>query len=766
MFSIIISEKGGAERRETYDRTEINVGRVQGNDLMLPKGNVSKRHARLLFRDGRFIVTDLKSTNGTYVNGRKIAQATIVREGDKIYIGDFVLRIESADGAVAGSSAGASDPGALGAAQGMPTGGPPPPANEDSSDAPAPDPGMLRPAALAKPASAPRGAGPSQPSPGPSATPRPTSPPPVPIATPPVLPLAPVPPAGLMGGPPPLPAMQGSAPQAPPMIQPPAMVHPPSPHQAPVFGAVASPITTPPSPPAFGPQGPSQPPAARPEPFGGASAPAFAAPQVINQLPTVPPAAATVPPRAVSNAPGVSSQPAPSGLAGMPSGIAPGSGPVPSPLPSSKRVDQPPVDPSQAAEHRAALAKLVERTLAAVDLSSLANGEAPDGARIATIDRALREKAASMRGTNEIPAGLDPEVLVAEAKREFLELGPIGPLLEDEDVEEVQVIRHDHVVALHGRRQISTEIAFTSEQAVARVVRRICARAGLPLQADEQFVERRLERGGRMFGVLPPTSGEGHMLVFRKPQRALLTLDDLVRSGTVSRAMASLFAQCVAGRANILVTGAVNSGASALLGALAGAGGIDDRVIVLQEDDELIFNQPHTVSILIGDTADDGARAVRAAIRVRPDRLVVGSFAGHVVAEVVDAVGDGVDGVLAAARAPTLRHLIQRVPADLAATRGLTSVDTAREWIAAAFDLVIEVARLRDGRQRVMRVAEFGFKDGHRELIANDIFTFTVERTAAGGTVEGSFHATGHIPRVVEELVARGGNLDMGIFKR
>src|ERR1700710_2345745 len=95
MFTIIISEKGGAERRETFERNEINVGRVQGNDLMLPKGNVSKHHARLLYRDGRFIVTDLKSTNGTYVNGRKIAQATIVREGDKIYIGDFVLRLET-----------------------------------------------------------------------------------------------------------------------------------------------------------------------------------------------------------------------------------------------------------------------------------------------------------------------------------------------------------------------------------------------------------------------------------------------------------------------------------------------------------------------------------------------------------------------------------------------------------------------------------------------------------------------------------------------
>ncbi len=94
MFTVIISESGGAERREYFAKGEVSIGRVQGNDLMLPKGNVSKHHARILFRDGRFIVSDLKSTNGTYVNGRKIAQATPVRETDKIFIGDFVLRLE------------------------------------------------------------------------------------------------------------------------------------------------------------------------------------------------------------------------------------------------------------------------------------------------------------------------------------------------------------------------------------------------------------------------------------------------------------------------------------------------------------------------------------------------------------------------------------------------------------------------------------------------------------------------------------------------
>jgi pSer/pThr/pTyr-binding forkhead associated (FHA) protein len=97
-FTIVVSEKGGTDRREVFSTSELNVGRVQGNELMLPKGNVSKRHARLLFRDGRFIVTDLNSTNGTYVNRRRIAQATIVREGDRIYIGDFVLRVELTQG--------------------------------------------------------------------------------------------------------------------------------------------------------------------------------------------------------------------------------------------------------------------------------------------------------------------------------------------------------------------------------------------------------------------------------------------------------------------------------------------------------------------------------------------------------------------------------------------------------------------------------------------------------------------------------------------
>lgn len=418
----------------------------------------------------------------------------------------------------------------------------------------------------------------------------------------------------------------------------------------------------------------------------------------------------------------------------------------------------------RAAAHRGALVALIDRVNELIDLRALDGGAPPDDAMIARVDRALAERATALRAEGAIPGDIDLDALLAEARRELLDLGPLAPLLADEDVSEIQIIRSDYVVAMHGRRQVPSDIGFSSEAAVARVIRRLCASGGKPLQAGEHFVERRLPRGARMFAVLPPASDQGHMVVIRKPQRADLTLEDLVRSGTISRAMAGLFAQCVEARANLLVTGAVGAGATSLLGALAAAGSTTDRVVVLQEDDELIFNQPHTISILLGETPEEGARAVQAAARIRPDRLVIGAFAGSVAAEVVDAMGDGVDGVLAAARAPTLRQAAARLTADLAATKPGLTPDIAREWLASAFDLVIEIARLRDGRHRVLRVAELEM-DGSR-ITARDIFTFVVERTAAGGAVEGTFHPTGVVPGIVEDLAARGIQIDASIFKR
>lgn len=766
MFSVIISEKGGAERREAFERTEINVGRVQGNDLMLPKGNVSKRHARLLYRDGRFIVTDLKSTNGTYVNGRKIAQATIVREGDKIYIGDFVLRIESAASSV-------NQPAALRLVQedsapdlAPPSGSAPggqPTANQlplahvlNDGRSSAPDGGLTM---------FPRGPATIGPQPYPTSIPAPS---------------------GGSGAPPSSDTPSSSKPssvekalgRAPsPRIEPKpgdtigrqdvishfplehdpddVAMHVPGPPRFPAstgpqtpgapFGSSSPrPIGKTPQPRlATGPLPPSQPlaPDRGPVPVERATSPSMGlVPSLIHgALSASGPSA--VSPRPVSNS-------APARRAMPPAGFDPPEGP----------------QPSRIAAHRGAIIGLIDRVSEMVDLRALDDGAAADDALIGRVDRALAEHAAALHAQGEVPGEVDVDALIAEARRELLLLGPLTPLFDDEDVSEIQIVRSDYVVAMHGRRQVPSDLGFSGEAAVGRVIRRLCVAAGKSLQPGETFVERRLARGARMFAVLPPASDHGHMVVIRKPQRADLTLEDLVRSGTISRAMAGLFAQCVEARANILVTGALGAGATSLIGALAAAGSTNDRVVVLQEDDELIFNQPHTISIMLGETAEEGARAVQAAARIRPDRLVIGAFAGRVAAEVVDAMGDGIDGVLAAARAPTLRQAAARLTADLAVTKPGLTPDIAREWLASAFDLVIEIARLRDGRHRVLRVAELAVEGGH--VAVRDIFTFAVERTAAGGAVEGSFHPTGVVPGIVEDLAARGIQIDASIFKR
>lgn len=815
VFSVIISEKGGAERRETYDRGEINVGRVQGNDLMLPKGNVSKRHARLLCRDGRFIVTDLKSTNGTYVNGRKIAQATIVREGDKIYIGDFVLRIEPGNGS--GSQGGTGMPADDGAMLLNPASSMPPEAPRPTSP---PAGGGFQPITSANlpPAAAILGGSPFAP---------------------------PTPYAGQVA------AMDARANEPPSSSEPASAaekaLRPPSPRIEPVAGGTMpagrsasdprvgdrhevishfplehdpdeSVHFAVPGPPRV-PSGPGQaavqalaprPAALRAIPSGLPGAPLLPDPDPLGARarpsaplldlratpppkPVIPQPAAILPPSPIATngpldrptSPSIGIGPLvqeadaavrPRPPLGAPAG-APAIPPPRRPLPSSPaeaeagraRVTAPPAaappieaartgDPVRNAQHRQALAALVDRVGELLDLQPLAEGAPADEALAGRVERALAGAVDALRGE------IDADMLLAEARRELLELGPLTVLLDDEDVSEIQVLRHDHVVSIYGHRQVPSEIGFTSEAAAGRAVRRLCHAAGRPLTSGETYVERRLPRGARLFAVLPRAEDNGHMIALRKPQRADLSLEDMVRSGTISRAMAGLFAQCVQARANILVTGAAGAGATTLIGALAGAGSTDDRVVVLQEDDELIFNQPHTISFLLGETPEESARAVQAAARVRPDRLVVGAFSGGIAAELVDAMGDGVDGVLAGARAPTLRQAVLRLTADIAAGKPDLAPEVAREWLASVFDLAIEVARLRDGRHRVLRVSELTV-EGQR-IVLRDVFAFNVERTAAGGAIEGTFAPTGVVPGIIEDLAARGVAVDPSIFRR
>ena len=730
MFAIIISEKGGAERRESFDKNEINVGRVQGNDLMLPKGNVSKHHARLLFRDGRFIVTDLKSTNGTYVNGRKIAQATIVREGDKIYIGDFVLRLETNGAAAAVSqepTAGAEEESIRTVArdQAAPPGRPP---------APLPNP----PAVTLKAPTHPPGAPPPRP--------QNVSNPPPPLGAPLAAPLAPSPtparpqePGGAM---PPTYSLDQDPDDSAPLQKPRPSVAPPAP---PIGGAGSGggirPHTMPlnqMSPPPIGPRptGAGGPP---PPPVVTAQSPAAPAPPIV----APPPAPAPAPPAPLAPAPA----PAPA-----PPAPAPSVSPSPPGRATAPPSRVPPKETPAQAGRRLALMTLLDRIADAVDLSQLRTSPNVPDALAAQIERAARDQANAMREEGDAPEGIDLDAVVRDAHRELVGLGAFGPLLEDEEVGEIHCVRFDQLFTVRGGSNAVEPTAFSSEEALHRVIARLAQQSGEPWKPGETVVERRLPRAA-VVAITPPAA-TNHVVSIRKRRRIEASLDELTRAGSISKGMAQFLEACVAARANVLVSG---NAPLPLLSALAAASNGGDRVVVVQDVEEIGVGNAHVANLALDEDC------VRAASKLRADRLVVTQLAGGVAAATVDAMAEGSDGVLAALAAPTLRQGIGRLVNQLALHRPGLSLEVMREVVGEAFDIALEIGSFPDGRLRVTRIAELGGTDA-KGIVARDLFVFNADATGGGG--DGSFSATGVVPRIANELAARGMKLDGALFKR
>jgi pilus assembly protein CpaF len=691
MFTIIISEKGGAERREAFDKNEINVGRVQGNDLMLPKGNVSKHHARLLFRDGRFIVTDLKSTNGTYVNGRKISQATIVREGDKIYIGDFVLRLETAAQQPASSE---------------------PYASGDDSQGRTP----ARHGSLSREVT--------------GGTPRDVSPQPGP------------PPAGPSAGVPPLPAMAAGH------------VMPLAAASGGVATALAPPMPVPP-PPAPTPRGPEPNSSVSHYPLERDPDDSESAPEIRGApVPRVP-----APPRVPQ--PGEARPGGRGNTAALPpERSAPRGASIPAvramPPPAAGRPL--PRETPQQATRRLALITLVDRVADVVDLAPLRLAAPPEDDLSQQIERAVREQAKAMREEGEAPEGLDLELLARDALRELVGLGPIGPLLDDDETSEIHVSRPDYVLVVKNGQPALADPSFTSEEALSRVVARLAHQSGEPMESGALVVERRLPRGSSMIAISPPAAASW-VLAVRKRRRVEVTLEDLVRGGAMSRAVATFLEACVVARANLLVVGSGVTAVSSMIGALASAAPVGERVAVVQDGDEIAIAQAQVVPISIVDRGARGEESVRAASRLGTDRVVVLSLGGAAAAATIDAIGEGCEGVLGGVGAPSLRHGLARLASQVALSRPGATIDAAREAVSESFDVAVEVVRSGDGKLRVLRVAELGGVDD-RGIVARDLFVL------GEGSGDAAYAPTGIVPRLANDFAARGVRLDAAIFRR
>jgi pilus assembly protein CpaF len=414
--------------------------------------------------------------------------------------------------------------------------------------------------------------------------------------------------------------------------------------------------------------------------------------------------------------------------------------------------------PAQAGR-RLALTMLMGRIADAVDLSPLRASPIVEGALAQQIERAARDQADAMREEGEAPQDIDLEAVMRDAHRELVGLGAIGPLLEDEEVSEIHCVRYDQLFTVRNGSTVNEGAGFSSEEALYRVIARLAQQSGDSWRTGETVLERRLARAS-LVAIAPPAAAS-HVLSIRKRRRVESTLEDLLRASVLSRPMAQFLEACVTARANLLVSGVA---AGSVLAALAASGGQGERICVVQDVEEIAVGNAHAVPLSVADARKSGEDTVRAAARLRPDRLVVSQLAGGLAAGTVDAMAEGSEGVLASISAPTLRQALSRLVAQLVLYRPGLSLDAMRDVVGDSFDVAIEVAMLSGGRLRITRVAELGGSDA-KGIVARDIFVFNAEAAQASGG-EGGFSATGVVPRLANELAARGLKLDPVIFKR
>ncbi len=394
-------------------------------------------------------------------------------------------------------------------------------------------------------------------------------------------------------------------------------------------------------------------------------------------------------------------------------------------------------------------------------------------ARIAAPE--LRERAvATLRAIvsdvrDRLPPGLAPEHLVKELCDEALGLGPLEDLLEDPEVTEIMVNGPTQVYCERRGKLVRSARTFMSDDSVLGVIERIVAPLGRRIDESQPYVDARLPDGSRVNAIIHPLSLIGPCLTIRKFSRIPLTAPDLIRFGTMSEAIARLVEICIRLRKNMIVSGGTGSGKTTLLNVLGSFLPPEERIVTIEDAAELRLPQPHVVRLEARPPNIEGKGAitirdlVRNALRMRPDRIVVGECRGGEALDMLQAMNTGHDGSLTTVHANTPRDVISRLETMVLMSGMDLPVRAIREQIAAAVHLIVHIARLSDGTRKITRVTELCGLEG-TQVTMQDIFEFRQSGLSPQGAVLGDFYPTGAVPTFLEELNARGLKLDPAIF--
>jgi pilus assembly protein CpaF len=360
--------------------------------------------------------------------------------------------------------------------------------------------------------------------------------------------------------------------------------------------------------------------------------------------------------------------------------------------------------------------------------------------------------------------------LVADILDELLGLGPLEPLLQDHSITDILVNGHDVVFVERGGVLDRVDTRFKDERHLLRIIQKIVSAVGRRVDESSPFVDARLPDGSRVNAIVPPLAVDGSLLSIRKFAKIPISMAKLAEFGSVPPAIAEVLQGIVQARRNVLISGGTGSGKTTLLNAMSSFIDERERIVTIEDSAELQLQQIHVARLEtrppnIEGKGEIGQRElVKNALRMRPDRIIVGEVRAGEAFDMLQAMNTGHDGSMTTVHANTARDALSRIEQMIGMSGIEISPRSARAQIASALHVVVQIGRLSDGRRRLLSLSEIVGMEGE-VVTMQEIFRFKMQGRDENNQVIGHFEATGIRPKMMDELSAHGINLSPDLFR-
>ena len=359
--------------------------------------------------------------------------------------------------------------------------------------------------------------------------------------------------------------------------------------------------------------------------------------------------------------------------------------------------------------------------------------------------------------------------IIEEVLDEVLGLGPLEPLLKEPSISDILVNGFNKVYVERGGKLALTNVRFKDNAHLLHIIEKIVSQVGRRIDEAQPIVDARLADGSRVNAIIPPLAIDGPSLSIRRFGRHVITSDEMLANRTLTNGMLRFLAACVQAKTTILISGGTGSGKTTTLNALSRFIPEEERIVTIEDTAELQLQQRHVVKFetrppnLNKEGGINQRQLVRTALRMRPDRIIVGECRGAEALDMLQAMNTGVEGSMSTVHANSPRDAFSRLEAMVLMSDIEMPTRVILQQLSSAIKLVVQVSRLQDGTRKIVNISEvLGVRDERVDV--QDIFIFERTGVTDAGKVQGRFRSTGAAPRVLDRLRVAGVSINPSIF--